>query len=95
MLAPLKNLYYICLTLILSKIRHVYLLHNPGKFCLLINPIFALLQAFSKNGEPTIVTKDPAYRDKIGLSKQLAFSDIKIVNLMYNCAGRTIYIYVH
>ena len=37
--------------------------------------------------QPTIITKDPYYQDKIGNSKALSFSDISIANKLYKCDG--------
>ena len=42
--------------------------------------------AFSKNGKPTIITKDPAYANRIGQT-HISEDDAKVVNLMYNCPG--------
>jgi len=36
----------------------------------------------------TITTKDPKYQKLIGNAKSLSFADVKIVNLMYNCAEK-------
>lgn len=44
-------------------------------------------QAFSVNGQPTIRTIDPAFQTVIGNAPTLSFRDIKLANLMYNCAG--------
>ena len=44
-------------------------------------------QAFSSNKQPTIITTDPAYQNKIGNRYGLSFRDIKLANLMYSCAG--------
>merc|ERR1711872_671389 len=41
--------------------------------------------AFSSNGEITMLTKDPDYQFTIGAQKFLSFTDAKIVNKMYNC----------
>lgn len=42
--------------------------------------------SFSSNNKKTIITKAPYYQSRIGRSQGLAFSDVKIVNLMYKCA---------
>jgi len=44
-------------------------------------------KAFSQNGQRTIITKDKTYQRKIGKSLGLAFSDVKTMNLMYNCGA--------
>merc|ERR1711935_560720 len=45
---------------------------------------------FSKNGKPTIVTKDPNWATMIGTrpgpGKALSFGDLKLLNIMYKCA---------
>lgn len=43
--------------------------------------------AFSVNGQPTIRTIDPAFQTVIGTAPTLSFRDIKLANLMYNCAA--------
>ncbi|XP_026461756.1 LOW QUALITY PROTEIN: meprin A subunit beta-like [Ctenocephalides felis] len=48
---------------------------------------------FSKNGERTIVTKDPAMSDVIG--QRVKISDIDIVKLNKMYCGRIIYIYIY
>lgn len=45
-----------------------------------------LFQSFSVNGKTTIDTKDSRYQRTIGQRSELAFSDIKVVNLAY-CQG--------
>ncbi|XP_071520526.1 protein SpAN-like [Panulirus ornatus] len=42
--------------------------------------------AFSKNGRPTIVTKDPAKQIYLGHRSSLTFRDVHILNQMYNCS---------
>jgi len=42
---------------------------------------------FSYNGQPVIITKDPAWQKKIGTTEGLSFRDIKLINLMYSCAS--------
>jgi hypothetical protein len=41
--------------------------------------------AFSKNGKPTMVTKDPKYRNSIGTFKVMSKGDIARINSMYQC----------
>lgn len=41
--------------------------------------------AFSKNGENTIVTKNPEYLDLIGKSLTLTDADATRINRMYKC----------
>jgi len=41
--------------------------------------------AYSPNYKYTILTTDPKYQMRIGESQHLAFSDSKIINLMYKC----------
>jgi len=44
--------------------------------------------AFSKDDGLTIIARDPAYQDKMGLSEGLSFADVKIVNAMYQCGSQ-------
>jgi len=44
--------------------------------------------AFTKDGEPTMITRDPSWQFRIGAAKDLSFGDIKTVNLMYKCAEK-------
>nr|XP_054773536.1 blastula protease 10-like [Lytechinus pictus] len=41
--------------------------------------------AFSKDGLPTIVTKNPFKQGLIGQREGLSDSDVKMINIMYNC----------
>ncbi|CAG5124335.1 unnamed protein product [Candidula unifasciata] len=41
--------------------------------------------AFSKNNEITIQTKDPSFQNIIGQTQDLSYYDIQLANLMYNC----------
>ena len=43
------------------------------------------IQYFSKNGLPTIVTKDPYWQTRIGQRERLSNSDLKLAMLVYNC----------
>ena len=47
-----------------------------------------LFQFFTKNGEPTLVTKDPAFQDVIGHQSSLSFNDVKAANIVYQCGGK-------
>lgn len=50
------------------------------------------MQAFSHDGKSqTIRAKQPDKEKTIGrvYKKELSFTDVKIVNLMYNCAGKS------
>ncbi|XP_071479800.1 blastula protease 10-like [Diadema antillarum] len=42
---------------------------------------------FSKNGLPTITTKDPALSGLLGNRDALTFNDIKLANIIYDCNG--------
>ena len=42
--------------------------------------------AFSRNGKPTITTKDPAFQNVIGRAREMSYLDIKSLNLAYKCA---------
>ncbi|XP_064646414.1 zinc metalloproteinase nas-13-like [Lineus longissimus] len=42
---------------------------------------------FSFNGKSTIVTKDPAFQKVIGQREGFSFRDVKMINLMYDCAS--------
>ncbi|XP_064630009.1 seminal metalloprotease 1-like [Lineus longissimus] len=46
------------------------------------------IKSFSKDDSDTITTVDPADREKVGeiYWKVLSFTDVKVVNLMYNCS---------
>jgi len=44
--------------------------------------------AFTMDGEPTMITRDPSWQFRIGSAKELSFGDIKTVNLMYKCAEK-------
>ena len=46
------------------------------------------LQAFSKNRKMTIQTIDPKYQKVIGNRYGVSFFDIKLINLMYDCASK-------
>ncbi|CAD7089234.1 unnamed protein product [Hermetia illucens] len=41
--------------------------------------------AFSMNGEKTIITKDPAYQNVIGMGQHLSAGDIAKIKAMYKC----------
>ena len=65
-------------------------------------PTFKLIlfdfQAFSGNSQQTIRAKDPSRESEIGrvYAKELSFTDVEIVNRMYNCVhspGGTDYLY--
>lgn len=43
-------------------------------------------EAGSSNGEPTIVAKKAAFRDKIGQRRGLSRGDIARINAMYECS---------
>ena len=43
-------------------------------------------KAFSKNGEPTIISKEPGGDKIMGQRNQLSEGDIKRLRRMYNCA---------
>ncbi|XP_064597890.1 zinc metalloproteinase nas-14-like [Liolophura sinensis] len=45
-------------------------------------------KAFSVNGLPTIIAKDQRYQHVMGHAKQLSFRDVKLANIMYDCAER-------
>ncbi len=53
---------------------------------LLLNHV-GFLQYFSQTGAVTLRTLDPSFQDVIGNRETLTFSDIRVVNLMYNCSG--------
>merc|ERR1712038_4437 len=42
--------------------------------------------AFSNTGNPSIITKDPAWQNKIGKAPTLSFSNLKVLNHIYKCA---------
>lgn len=44
-------------------------------------------QTFTKNGQPTITTKSSYFQNIIGNREGLSFQDIKLANLMYDCAA--------
>ena len=77
---------------------YVYFLYNHVFTTQSIfNCYFCLLKAFSKKdrrGNPlqTIKAKQATREEEIGrvYLKELSFTDVKIVNRMYNCAGRYI-----
>ncbi|CAH1118579.1 unnamed protein product [Phaedon cochleariae] len=45
--------------------------------------------AFSTNGQPTIVSKDPKYSEKMGQRDGFSKGDITKINAMYNCPEKT------
>ena len=44
--------------------------------------------AFSTNGQTTIQTLDPKFQNVIGNQYGISFSDIQLINLMYNCNSK-------
>ncbi|XP_041359689.1 blastula protease 10-like [Gigantopelta aegis] len=53
-------------------------------------------KAFSKGGKfTTMVTLDSRFQDVIGKARKISFSDAKVVNLMYDCAGACMYVNYH
>ena len=53
-----------------------------------------MYQAFSMSNEPTIITNDPSWQFLIGTVKKLSFKDAQIVNIIYKCSGKFVYITV-
>jgi len=45
--------------------------------------VAGLCQVYTKNGDFTILTKDPLYEQTIGQKVQLSFQDAKLLNIMY------------
>jgi len=46
--------------------------------------------AFSSDkwgGKRSMITKDPAWQDKIGKAPNLSFADLKVANIIYDCGG--------
>ena len=67
------------------------LLVSSKYFLIIFYLILSLLQAFSKDGySQTIRAKDQSREHEIGrvYLKGLSFSDIKVVNLMYDCNSK-------
>jgi len=40
-----------------------------------------------RGGKKTMITKDPAWQDKIGKAPNLSFADLKVANIIYDCGG--------
>ena len=50
-----------------------------------------VLQAFSRNGRPTITARDARFQNAMGNREGLSFKDIALANSIYTCAqGKTL-----
>lgn len=51
--------------------------------------LYTILQAFSENRRPTIIARDSRFQEVMGNREGFSFLDLKIINLMYDCAEGT------
>ena len=47
-----------------------------------------LFQAFTKNGQDTITTKDPAFQEIIGRGPTFSFEDLQVIHRCLGCDGK-------
>ena len=52
-----------------------------------IDVIHYILQAFSRNGQPTILARQTQYQNQMGNREGFSFKDIQLANTMYGCAA--------